>query len=415
MSAETKQCPFCKEEIHVEAIKCKHCGEFLNKDTNQKDNSINNNDLNIGNPFWKSIIMHRAFLPVLFSLIIIFFFFPMYIYNVDFQDNELYKSNEDTLFLFIILSRLFAISGLVIAFFPKNKIQAVLSIIVSISGVVVLGLLYSNITQITSEYFQNTKGSWYVIEDPINPDTPSFWISLILYVLVGILSFYYFLESKKTEEKKVESQDKYVSKQNFTLALILGSISVLAAFRAVSSPEHTFNYYSFISISIWIWLLYFLKNYLLNFSNTKTTIWLNILIAVGFLDLGLSFFDSSLNDLSEESLQQVTYLYYGLFIGYLVTSIFLGIRLKSIKDDFVGNLNTLGVSLIVIPTLWFLFLISALEIKDNKVLDYFAEFINQVPTIIIMYILLDAQKNYKKYLSKVKVEPEVSEKSNDNA
>lgn len=26
----TKLCPFCSEEINKEAVKCKHCGEFLN-------------------------------------------------------------------------------------------------------------------------------------------------------------------------------------------------------------------------------------------------------------------------------------------------------------------------------------------------------------------------------------------------
>ena len=27
----TKRCPFCAEDIHKDAIKCKHCGEFLEK------------------------------------------------------------------------------------------------------------------------------------------------------------------------------------------------------------------------------------------------------------------------------------------------------------------------------------------------------------------------------------------------
>ncbi|MBP7510007.1 MAG: PH domain-containing protein [Prolixibacteraceae bacterium] len=43
MSEEAKKCPFCGEEILSVAIKCKHCGEFLNK-TNNPTQEIKKSD-----------------------------------------------------------------------------------------------------------------------------------------------------------------------------------------------------------------------------------------------------------------------------------------------------------------------------------------------------------------------------------
>ena len=33
---QTKTCPFCGEEININAIKCKHCGEFLKKNQQEQ-------------------------------------------------------------------------------------------------------------------------------------------------------------------------------------------------------------------------------------------------------------------------------------------------------------------------------------------------------------------------------------------
>ena len=75
--AETKQCPFCGEEININAKKCKHCGEWLEETQTEVEeqpetiqNGNNSNGWGNRNPIVRGIVDVLTIIATILVLII---------------------------------------------------------------------------------------------------------------------------------------------------------------------------------------------------------------------------------------------------------------------------------------------------------------------------------------------------------
>lgn len=214
-------------------------------------------------------------------------------------------------------------------------------------------------------------------------------------------------EGKVTIESKELINEKKISPQNFNTAIVVAIIYVvLSIFTSIDSENKTFVqefrgtlYYTI--FSIWLWLLF--KKYISNYKSDKiqTLIYWSISfdVVIGFLSVFLTAADKY-NEQSEWTNDDTFILFLGfsaivIMILYLIVTVKLGNGLIKMKDDFVGLLKELGISLIIVLPISLFLSISGAIYNSNSV-TIIASVIGNIPYFIMILIFIRAKKQLTK-------------------
>ena len=194
-----------------------------------------------------------------------------------------------------------------------------------------------------------------------------------------------------------------VNRQDFTMAIIYTIVCIWGLFRmAIPGESYEAILGAIISGVFGVLLLNSFKKYLKNFTAQKAlklTEWIMIvLIAMVALVVITLFLEDTTGstaqgDELEELFAGIVAFLVGLpiVIFVVVITIKWGIAIKNIPDDFVGNLNTLGISILaLLPVSLVLGLIASVE--DSLALNIISTVIDTIPLIIMITIFHKAKK-----------------------
>lgn len=201
----------------------------------------------------------------------------------------------------------------------------------------------------------------------------------------------------------ISMNKRIVNRQNFTMLINYAIVCIWGLFRMAIPGE---SYQTILGVIIsgvfGVLLLNSFKKYLKNFTAKKAlklTEWIMIVLIsmVALVIITLFLEDTTGNTAQDDELGELFAGIMALLIGLpiviflVVITIKWGIAIKNIPDDFVGNLNTLGISILaLLPVSLVLDLIASVE--DILAINIISALIDSVPLIIMITIFHKAKK-----------------------
>lgn len=195
-------------------------------------------------------------------------------------------------------------------------------------------------------------------------------------------------ENFKLKHKEKTTVNKTVLPQSFQFAIFIGIISIL-----LSIVQDYFNsnedidvqkagtLVGFFYVVSDVWILFFLAKYLKNFQSGNVIKWIYWMIGV---DIGFEILDIATTTTEADTSVNIVAII-GLFIISLFVYLMAGNKIKKIKDDYVGLLKPLGMSIAYVLPLGGISFFAA-GLLGNSTLSFIGSITNLVPTVILILI-----------------------------